>query len=46
MQIAKQFLTALERNLKNRLPQDEFNQVMDESLWEFESAEDGHGLHG
>jgi hypothetical protein len=42
MQTTKPFLKSLERNLRNRLPPDEFNQVMDEALWEFENSD--HGL--
>lgn len=41
MNSTKLFLNALERNLKNRLPADEFNQVMDESIWEFENSDRG-----
>jgi hypothetical protein len=38
MQSTKPFFLALETVLKTRLPPDAFAQVMDESLWEFESA--------
>lgn len=41
MNTTKLFLNTLERNLRNRLPADEFNQVMDESLWEFENSDHG-----
>lgn len=38
MHSTKPFFQALESVLKTRLPPDEFAQVMDESLWEFEAA--------
>lgn len=36
MRSTKPFFQALETDLKNRLPRDEFAQVMEESLWEYE----------
>ncbi len=45
MQGTKPFFQALETVLKNRLPPDEFAQVMEESLWEYETgAMDPEGL--
>lgn len=38
MQSTKPFFLALESVLKSRLPADEFAQVMEESLWEFEAG--------
>lgn len=38
MQSTKPFFLALETVLKTRLPADAYAQVMEESLWEFESA--------
>jgi hypothetical protein len=38
MRSTKPFFLALESILKNRLPADAFAQVMEESLWEFESG--------
>jgi hypothetical protein len=38
MQSTKPFFLALENVLKSRLPADEFAQVMEESLWEFETV--------
>ena len=38
MRNTKPFFHALETVLKNRLPRDEFAQVMEESLWEYESG--------
>jgi len=37
MQMTKPFFLALETVLKTRLPRDAFEQVMEESLWEFEA---------
>ena len=37
MRSSKPFFQALETVLKNSLPADEFAQVMEESLWEFEA---------
>jgi hypothetical protein len=43
MQSTKPFFHALETCLKNRLPRDEFAQVMEESLWEYEVGEGAAG---
>jgi hypothetical protein len=46
MQSTKPFFLALETVLKNRLPADEFAQVMEESLWEYEAgAGNQDGIH-
>jgi hypothetical protein len=45
MRTTKPFFLALENVLKTRLPRDAFAQVMEESLWEFESdAGDADGM--
>jgi hypothetical protein len=40
MQSTKPFFQALETTLRSRLPHDEFEQVMDDSLWEYEACKE------
>lgn len=43
MLTTKPFFQALESVLRNRIPSDEYAQILDESLWELESGAPGSG---